>query len=92
MEQAAFASEAALDQVTELKALYRLTDRLYRARSLDAVYEAALDAILTTLRCPRASILLFDATGTMQFVAWRGLSDRYRTALSGHSPWKAGEY
>ena len=91
MEQAAFASEAALDQVTELNALYRLTDRLYRARSLDAVYEAALDAILTTLRCPRASILLFDATGTMQFVAWRELSDRYRTALSGHSPWKAGE-
>ena len=34
---------------------------------------------------------MFDATGTMQFVAWRGLSDQYRTALRGHSPWKPGE-
>ena len=91
MKQVAVGSEASLDQVTELNALYRLTDRLYRARALDAVYEAALDAILTTLRCPRASILLFDPTGTMQFVAWRGLSDRYRTALRGHSPWKPGQ-
>ena len=58
MKQAAFASEATLDQIIELNALYRLTDSLYRARSLDAVYEAALDTIMTTLRCPRASILL----------------------------------
>ncbi len=27
----------------------------------------------------------------MQFVAWRGLSDHYRSALRGHSPWKPGE-
>ena len=27
----------------------------------------------------------------MQFVAWRGLSDAYRQALAGHSPWKPGE-
>ena len=90
MKQEAFPSEAAIDQV-ELNALYRLTDRLYRARSLDEVYEAALDAIATTLRCPRASILLFDSSGVMQFVAWRGLSDHYRSALRGHSPWKPGE-
>ena len=27
----------------------------------------------------------------MQFVAWRGLSDHYRSALRGHSPWKPGQ-
>jgi PAS domain S-box-containing protein len=27
----------------------------------------------------------------MRFVAWRGLSDAYRHAVDGHSPWKAGE-
>lgn len=82
---------ARLDAVNELSALYRLTDRLYRARSQREVYDAALDAILGTLSCPRASILLFDDAGVMQFVAWRGLSDHYRDALRGHSPWKPGD-
>jgi PAS domain S-box-containing protein len=75
----------------ELRALYSLTDRLYRAGSLDDVYEAALDAILDTLGCGRASILLFDDRGAMQFVAWRGLSDAYRRTLAGHSPWRPGD-
>lgn len=80
-----------VDAVNELSSLYRLTDRLYRARSPKDVYDAALDAILGTLSCSRASILLFDEAGVMQFVAWRGLSDHYRTTLRGHSPWKPRE-
>jgi PAS domain S-box-containing protein len=83
--------QALLSRVDELSILFRLTDRLYRAQSLDEVYEAALDAILGTLDCGRASVLLFDRSGTMRFVAWRGLSDIYRTTLEGHSPWKAGD-
>jgi PAS domain S-box-containing protein len=43
------------------------------------------------LGCSRASILLFDDLGVMRFVAWRGLSDGYRAAVDGHSPWKAGD-
>lgn len=78
-------------KVDELAALYQLTDALYRAHSLAEVYEAALDAILKALGCERASILLFDETGVMRFVAWRGLSDHYRTILEGHSPWKPGD-
>jgi PAS domain S-box-containing protein len=73
-----------------LTALYRLTDSLYRARSLAEVYDAALDAIVSVLGS-RASILLFDNGGIMQFVAWRGLSDRYRARLAGHTPWKPGD-
>ena len=30
---------------------------------------------------------MFDHTGVMKFVAWRGLSDGYRQAVEGHSPW-----
>ena len=82
---------AAVDRVDELTALYRLTDRLYRAKAADDVYAAALDAIVGTLGCARASILLFDEQGVMDFVAWRGLSEHYRTALRGHSPWKPGD-
>jgi PAS domain S-box-containing protein len=80
-----------LGDLNELKALYYLTDRLYRAEKLEDVYEAALDAITTTLGCLRASILLFDSSGVMRFVAWRGLSDHYRNSLEGHTPWKPGE-
>jgi two-component sensor histidine kinase len=68
-------------------ALYQFTDRLFRAASVDDVYEAALDAIVRALGCERASILMFDHTGVMKFVAWRGLSDGYRQAVEGHSPW-----
>jgi PAS domain S-box-containing protein len=72
-------------------ALYRLTDQLQQARSRDAIYDAALTAILTALPCDRAAILLFDENRTMQFVAWSGLSERYRQAVAGHSPWSPDE-
>ena len=68
-------------------ALYEFTDRLYRSESANDVYEAALDAIARALGCRRASILLFDDAGIMRFAAWRGLSDDYRRAVEGHSPW-----
>jgi PAS domain S-box-containing protein len=77
--------------VDELAALNDLTDRLYRAGSAADVYDAAMTAILRALRCTRSSILLFDASGVMRFVAWRGLSDAYRRAVEGHSPWVPGE-
>src|SRR5262245_26398426 len=73
------------------RALYQLADHLHRARSLDDVYNAALDAILSSLRCDRASILLFDDAGVMRFVGWRDLSDGYRKAVEGHSPWRPDE-
>ena len=75
----------------EQAALYQFTDKLYRATCLPDVYDAALDAILAALHCSRASILRFDKAGVMRFVAWRGLSDPYRRATDGHSPWQADE-
>jgi PAS domain S-box-containing protein len=73
------------------EALYQFVERRHRAESLDEIYAAALDAILSALRCERASILLHDEAGVMRFVAWRGLSDDYRKAVEGHSPWKPGD-
>jgi PAS domain S-box-containing protein len=72
-------------------ALYTFTDRLFRAESPHEIYEAALDAIVGILGCDRASILMFDAADTMRFVAWRALSQDYRRAVEGHSPWKPGD-
>src|SRR4029453_2613475 len=33
----------------------------------------------------------FDESGKMSFVAWRGLSEAYREAVAGHSPWRPGD-
>lgn len=85
-------AEAALARrADEQSALFRFTDRLHRAQSLTEVNEAALDAILMALRCHRASVLMFDDAGVMQFVGARGLSQKYRAAVAGHTPWTQGQ-
>lgn len=71
--------------------LFALTDRLFRASAIGDVYAAAFDAIGNLLGCDRASILLFDQQQVMSFVAWRGLTDKYRGAVNGHTPWVAGQ-
>ena len=71
----------------EQAALYQLTDSLFRATSLSGACDAALDAIRRALGCGRAFILLLDDADQMKFVAWRGLSEEYRRAVEGHSPW-----
>jgi PAS domain S-box-containing protein len=68
-------------------ALYKLSEQLQRATTPQTIYSAALEAIEGALDCDRSSILMFDESGTMQFVAWHGLSDAYRAAVTGHSPW-----
>lgn len=78
------------DRAAHLETLYRLTNHLYRASDRAAMLSAALDAITEGLGCERCSILLFDQEGVMRFVAWRGLSDHYRTTLEGHTPWSPG--
>jgi PAS domain S-box-containing protein len=79
------------DRAREHKALYHLADEMHRARSLEDVYEAGLNAISAAAQCDRASILLYDDAGVMRFVKWRGLSESYRKATEGHSPWRHDE-
>ena len=67
--------------------LYQFLERRHRAESINETYEAALDTIVAALQCDRASILLLDESDVMQFVTWRGLSESYRKAVDGHSPW-----
>ncbi len=74
--------------VQNLEVLYRLVDRIARATGRDEVCEAGLAAILLVSRASRASILTFDDAGVMRFTCWSGLSDGYRAAVAGHSPWK----
>jgi two-component sensor histidine kinase len=90
-DERARAEDALARRVEELAAIYEFTEKRFRARSVADICEAALDAVVTALRCSRASILLLDGTGVMRFAAWRGLSEPYRAAVEGHSPWRPDE-
>jgi len=65
-----------------------LTKAISKSRSVEEIYAAALDALGSGLGVERASVLLFDADGVMRFKAYRGLSDAYRRAVEGHTPWR----
>jgi hypothetical protein len=66
-------------------------DQVANATSLQDVYDGALDCLHETLGVKRASVLVYDEHEAMRFVAWTGLSDAYRNAVDGHSPWSRDE-
>ncbi|MGE4056309.1 MAG: histidine kinase, partial [Vicinamibacterales bacterium] len=72
---------------SQIAVCLELTRAISTATGAEAIYEAALDALREGLGVSRASILLFDADGVMRFKAHRGLSDAYRAAVEGHTPW-----
>jgi PAS domain S-box-containing protein len=72
--------------VQRLEVLYHLADAVGRAKDIEGVCEAAIDAI-TAVGAERAGVLSFDEGGMLRFRAWRNLSQRYREAVEGQSPW-----
>lgn len=72
-----------------LDGLHRLSAAVNRAERLEQIYDAAIAALLESLNADRASILLYDAQNVMRFVASHGLSEGYRKAVEGHSPWNS---
>jgi PAS domain S-box-containing protein len=64
-----------------------LTKAISRIRTIDEIYNAALDALAAGVGVTRSAVLLFDPDGVMRFKAHRGLSDTYRRAVEGHTPW-----
>jgi signal transduction histidine kinase len=67
--------------------LYRFAQAVVAADRVEVVYEAALTSIEAALGVRRSAVLVFDKEGVMRFKAWRELSDTYRAAVEGHSPW-----
>jgi PAS domain S-box-containing protein len=74
-------------RVDQFEILYDLTSAMALASRSEDVYEPALDALFRGTSCARAAFLLFDADGVMRFTASRGLSEAYRHAVEGHTPW-----
>lgn len=75
-----------------LDALYELADVVTGAAvPLDEVYREAVRVAGLALEADRTALLVCDEGGVMRFRAWRGLSDAYRAATEGHSPWAPDE-
>lgn len=74
-----------------LAALAQLTSAVSHASAPDEVFHSALQALRVGADCDRSAILLKDAQGEMQFVAWDDLSDAYRQRVHAHSPWLVDE-
>jgi signal transduction histidine kinase len=70
---------------TEL--LYELSRAVIAAEDIREVHDLALSALERSLGARRAAILTMNEDSVMRFRAWRGLSDAYRAAVEGHSPW-----
>jgi len=68
--------------------LYRLSEAVSRADSLEEVLSAALDPFTEALGAPRSAILLAGTDGKMRFRASRGVSEICREAMEGHCPWE----
>jgi signal transduction histidine kinase len=75
------------ERADQLASLSALSGALARSASLEETYRAALRCVDETLAPDRASVLLFDPDGVLRFKAWDGLSDEYRSATEGHTPW-----
>lgn len=84
-ERSAYADANRLRAETML--LYKLADAMNRATTLGAACNAGVDAIAKLLSVDRAALLLFDEQSVMRFKCWRGLSNKYRESVEGHSPW-----
>ena len=73
---------------TDISVCLQLTTRMAHTQTVEDIYGIALDALTQALGVTRSAILLFDDQEVMRFSAWRGLSDEYRRAVEGYSPWK----
>ncbi len=75
----------------KLTAVGEMTAAMSQAASATEIYREALAAITRVTGSPRASVLLFDPDGVLRFKAWQGLSEGYRAAVEGHTPWTPGQ-
>lgn len=73
------------------KILTELIKAVSRVQKIEDIYELALSGLQDSIGADKASVLLFDGNNIMRFVASGNLSDKYKKAADGHSPWKANE-
>ncbi|HMV31543.1 MAG TPA: response regulator [Gemmatimonadales bacterium] len=79
------------EALAKLSLVGEMTLAMSQATTAAEIYRQALAAIARVAETPRASVLLFDPDGVLRFKAWQGISDGYRAAVEGHTPWAPGQ-
>ena len=77
-------------KLEQMQVLSGLAEAVNRAQEPAEIYRAALQGLTRAVGADRASVLIFDADDVIRFKAWSGLSDEYRAAVAGHTPWRRG--
>ena len=77
-------------RLEQMQVLSGLAQAVNRAQEPAEIYRAALQGLTRAVGADRASVLIFDADDVIRFKAWSGLSDEYRAAVAGHTPWRRG--
>jgi PAS domain S-box-containing protein len=77
-------------KLEQMQVLSGLAEAVNRAQEPAEIYRAALQGLTRAVGADRASVLIFDADDVIRFQAWSGLSDEYRSAVAGHTPWTRG--
>ncbi len=81
------AEKQIIRKLTESEEVFKITNAVNSNKPIEKIYELAFDSFNKIFGIKRASILMFDEMGVMRFKAWRGISAKYRKAVTGHSPW-----
>ena len=76
----------------DIELLYELIASVNRIDSIDDVYALVLRSVMRGTKSDRAAVLLFDEGGTMRFQVSEGLSNRFKAAVEGHTPWKRDDF
>lgn len=83
--------DALKSRYDRLEGVFRLTRAVAQAQSEGEVCRAAIEMLVEALPGRRASILLFDPDGVIRFKAWHLISEQYRDAVTGHTPWRPSD-
>ena len=78
-------------RLEEQEAIYQVSSAVAGARTLDQIYQIALTGVQQAAGANRTAILIYAQDGTIRFGAWRGLSESYRKAAEGFTPWSASD-
>ena len=79
-------------KLEQMQVLSSLAKAVNLAEEPAEIYRAAVHGLTRAVEADRASVLIFDRDGVMRFKAWSGLSDEYRAAVTGHTPWRRGAH
>ena len=78
-------------KLEQLQVLFELAVAVSRSDEPQQIYQAAVRGLTRAVGADGAAVLVFDPDNVLRFKAWIGLSDEYRAATEGRSPWVRGE-